>query len=184
MFRRSAGSVQGGTTWTELSTGRSWAAEKRRHLRLPSRLLQSTGILPGGHNWVRTSDPSLVRCVRAVAGRPLQSPDVASTCDIRGWLLPDDSSRLRSLALSLALYLALGSATGCHCCLGHQPQRRAVAASLWGRTSATRTQYRRSGPLTGVQPSSISCMSCLTVLSVASGRVLPAIQYEHAAPTF
>src|SRR5271166_6020806 len=34
---------------------------------------------------------------------------MASTCGNRGWMWPGDSSRLRSLALSLALYLALGS---------------------------------------------------------------------------
>jgi hypothetical protein len=65
------------------------------------------GNCEAGRNWVRTSDPSLVRCVRTVAERRLAWPDMASSCDDCGWTWPGDPSRLRTLALSLALCLVL-----------------------------------------------------------------------------
>jgi hypothetical protein len=42
--------------------------------------------LASGRNWVRTSDPSLVRCNFAVARRRLPSPEEASSCTNCRWV--------------------------------------------------------------------------------------------------
>ncbi len=59
---------------------------------------------PGGHSWVRTGDPSLVRRIGGVAGWCWASPAVASACG-DDWLAVVRC--LRSLALGLALWILL-----------------------------------------------------------------------------
>jgi hypothetical protein len=57
---------------------------------------------PGGRNWVRTSDPSLVRRNPAVAGRRLTSPEVPASWTNRRRASPSVARRLRPLAPCLA----------------------------------------------------------------------------------
>jgi hypothetical protein len=54
------------------------------------------------------TNPSLVSKVCSVAGGCWKWPYVPSSCGDPGWEWPDVSWRLRSLALTLALGLALG----------------------------------------------------------------------------
>ena len=66
----------------------------RRGIQLPSALPSagsgggSVNVLPGGRNWDRTSDPSLVRRGRTVAGRGWTWPGVASASHDCGWTWP------------------------------------------------------------------------------------------------
>jgi hypothetical protein len=58
---------------------------------------------PGGRNWVRTSDPSLVRRVGRVAVWRWTWPGVLSSCTDSGWLGLGVAWRWWPLALCLAL---------------------------------------------------------------------------------
>src|SRR6266852_4960492 len=74
---------------------------------VPDRHIRHQVVLPGGRNRVRTCGPSLVSKVCSVARGCWKWPDVPSNCGDRGWEWPGVSWRLRSLALTLALGLAL-----------------------------------------------------------------------------
>src|SRR5215475_7944087 len=70
----------------------------------------------GGRNWVRTSDPSLVRRHRTVAGRRPASPEVPASWTCRRQTSPYIAWRLPPLAPRLAPRNSVSVANGWRAC--------------------------------------------------------------------